>query len=188
MSIDPMRASDVERERIVAELRQAATEGRLDVDELDERTASAYTSKTRGELLQLIEDIPTARVAPPSPSPQRRLPTTPGRTGFTARWLAPARRRQAATELAEFVAPPMRAHGYALEHASDAHMVFARKHRPVWTYVLAVALFPLGLLALLHTEREEIVCDLHEHEDGTLISVSGKAPLAIRRALSELER
>ena len=37
-------------------------------------------------------------------------------------------------------------------------------------------------------EREEIVFDLHERGEQTLVSVSGRAPPAIRRALSELER
>ncbi len=54
--------------------------------------------------------------------------------------------------------------------------------------MLAVLLFPIGLLALLHTERDEIVFELHEHGEETMINVSGRAPLAIRRALSELER
>jgi hypothetical protein len=181
---DHLRASDAERERIVAALREAAGEGRLDVEELDERTERAYAAKTRGELLPLIQDLPLAH----APSPPRSLPTAPGRTGFMARWTAPARRRQTANELVEFIAPPMHTHGYALEPGSDARLVFARKRRPVWTYVLAVALFPLGLLALLYREREEIVFELDEHGEQTTVTASGRAPLAIRRALSELGR
>ena len=67
-------------------------------------------------------------------------------------------------------------------------MVFAREHRPSWTFVVAVLVFPIGLIALLHKDREEIVFELHERGDETLITASGSAPLAIRRALSELER
>jgi hypothetical protein len=183
---DRMRASDTEREETVAILRHAVGEGRLDMEEFTDRTTRAYLAKTRGELLELIGDIPRAELAPPPPS--RELPKAPGRAGFTARWLAPARRRQAAAELLEFVAPPMRSHGYALELNSEANLVFVRKRRPPWTFVLAVLLFPVGLLALLHTERDEIVFELHEHGQETMINVSGRAPLAIRRALSELER
>ena len=182
---DRMRASDAERDETVALLRHAVGEGRLDMEEFTDRTTRAYLAKTRGELLGLIGDIPTAQLAPPPP---RELPKAPGRAGFTARWLAPARRRQAATELLEFVAPPMRSHGYALEVNSETNLVFIRKRRPAWTFVVAVLLFPFGLLALLHTERDEIVFELHEHGEETLINVSGRAPLAIRRALSELER
>jgi hypothetical protein len=185
---DRMRASDAEREEAVEALRHAVGEGRLDMDEFTERTTKAYLAKTRGELLTLLDDIPAAQLAPRPSAPAQPLPKAPGRAGFTARWLAPARRRQAATELLEFVAPPMRSHGYALELNNEATLIFVHKRRPAWTYVLAVLLFPIGLLALLHTEREEVVFELHEQGDETVINVSVRAPLAIRRALSELER
>ena len=183
-----MRASDAEREETVALLRHAVGEGRLDMEEFTERTTRAYVAKTRGELLELIDDIPSAELTPPAPRPERRLPKAPGRTGFTARWLAPARRVQAAADLIEFVAPPMRAHGYTMEQCTEANMVFVRRQRPPWTYLVAILVFPIGLIALLHKDREEIVFDLHERGEQTLVSVSGRAPLAIRRALSELER
>ena len=60
----------------------------------------------------------------------------------------------------------MRSHGYALELNSEANLVFVRKRRPAWTFVLAVLLFPVGLLALLHTERDEIVFELHDARRG----------------------
>ena len=183
---DRMRASDAEREETVAILRHAVGEGRLDMEEFTDRTTRAYLAKTRGELLGADRRHPARRAR--AATPPRELPKAPGRAGFTARWLAPARRRQAAAELLEFVAPPMRSHGYALELNSEANLVFVRKRRPAWTFVLAVLLFPVGLLALLHTERDEIVFELHEHGQETMINVSGRAPLAIRRALSELER
>jgi hypothetical protein len=66
--------------------------------------------------------------------------------------------------------------------------VFVRQHRPTWTFLVGVVLFPIGLLALLHKDREEVVFDLHERGEETMVNVSGRAPLAIRRALSELER
>jgi hypothetical protein len=40
-------ASDAERERAVARLRRGASEGRLTVDELDERCARAYSAGSR---------------------------------------------------------------------------------------------------------------------------------------------
>ncbi len=52
-----LRASDAERERAVNALRQANADGRLDVDELEERIASAYSARTRGELVALIADV-----------------------------------------------------------------------------------------------------------------------------------
>src|SRR3954447_27093735 len=81
MSPDRMRASDREREEAVAVLRAAAAEGRLDLDELDERTATAYTARTRGELGAVLADIPEARLPTPAVR-DRKLPRVPGRLGF----------------------------------------------------------------------------------------------------------
>jgi hypothetical protein len=71
------RASDSEREAVVARLRHAAGEGRLTVDELDERIDAAYTAKTRAELEPLTADLPDSPMptattaAPPAGSPAR---------------------------------------------------------------------------------------------------------------------
>ena len=53
-----IRASDVDREAVVAVLRDAYTAGRLDVEEFDERTTAAYAGRTWGELRKLTEDLP----------------------------------------------------------------------------------------------------------------------------------
>lgn len=60
----PFRASDAEREQTAEVLRNAATEGRLDVDELEERLQSAYTVRTRPELERLVADVSVDPVAP----------------------------------------------------------------------------------------------------------------------------
>jgi hypothetical protein len=52
-----LRASDAERERTADQLRHAAGEGRLTVEELDERLNAAYAARTRGELEQLVGDV-----------------------------------------------------------------------------------------------------------------------------------
>ncbi len=59
---DGVRASDAERERVVAHLRAASTEGRLTVDELEERTAHALGARTRAELTPLTRDLPSGPV------------------------------------------------------------------------------------------------------------------------------
>jgi hypothetical protein len=59
-----LRASDAEREQTVELLRHAVAEGRLDVDELDDRLQSAYTVATRSELQQLIADVSTGSIVP----------------------------------------------------------------------------------------------------------------------------
>ena len=55
-----LRASDADRERVVDILRQAGGDGRLDVDELDERVQRAYATKTIAELRPLIADLTSA--------------------------------------------------------------------------------------------------------------------------------
>jgi hypothetical protein len=187
MADDRTRASDQEREAVVAQLRAAAAEGRLDVDELDERTAAAYTARTRGALEALTEDLPYGRL-PAKRAPGRKLPRVPGRLSFSARWRAPVGLEQAGQNLLEFVAPPMRAFGYELVERTPERLVFERESRPAWTIVAAVAVFPVGLLALLHTSRERVTIDLIARGEETAIVAQGSAPLSIRRALMELER
>jgi hypothetical protein len=53
----PMRASDADRERVVALLHQACAEGRLTVEEFGERSASAYAARTHDELAVLTRDL-----------------------------------------------------------------------------------------------------------------------------------
>jgi hypothetical protein len=55
---DPTLASDAEREAIVARLGDAAGEGRLVLDEFSDRVGQAYAARTRGELEQLVRDLP----------------------------------------------------------------------------------------------------------------------------------
>jgi len=70
-----LRASDAERERVVAFLREHALAGRLNDEELEERIGLAYASVTVGDLERLIADLPHAhrpaprRSAPPAPRP-----------------------------------------------------------------------------------------------------------------------
>ncbi|MEV6422631.1 DUF1707 domain-containing protein [Streptomyces sp. NPDC051662] len=52
------RASDAERERVAERLREAMAEGRLDMEEFDERLEAAFTARTHGELAPLVRDLP----------------------------------------------------------------------------------------------------------------------------------
>ncbi|MEV0262141.1 DUF1707 domain-containing protein [Streptomyces sp. NPDC050617] len=53
-----MRASDSERDRIAEALREALAEGRLDMEEFDQRLGAAYKARTHGELEVLVRDLP----------------------------------------------------------------------------------------------------------------------------------
>jgi hypothetical protein len=62
MTEGSIRASDNDRETVVSALREAFTEGRLTLDEFDERTSAAYAAKTWGDLSELTDDLPSPPV------------------------------------------------------------------------------------------------------------------------------
>jgi hypothetical protein len=63
------RASDADREKTAEALREAAAEGRIGLDELDDRLSAVFAAKTYGELEPIIADLPAAGSAPSAPSP-----------------------------------------------------------------------------------------------------------------------
>jgi Domain of unknown function (DUF1707) len=75
-----MRASDSDREKVVEILGAAYTEGRLGLDEFDDRTTAAYSAKTWGELRQLTSDLPAGASLDgqhPAASPDAPRPSLP---------------------------------------------------------------------------------------------------------------
>jgi hypothetical protein len=70
-----MRISDEDRHQVAEVLRQAAGEGRIDLDELEERLEAAYAAKTYGELVPLTVDLPAHAAAQSvAPRPQQHRP------------------------------------------------------------------------------------------------------------------
>lgn len=59
------RISDDDRHRMAEFLRQAAGEGRIDLDELEERLEAAYAAKVYADLVPLVADLPGAEPAVP---------------------------------------------------------------------------------------------------------------------------
>ncbi|RVX47116.1 uncharacterized protein DUF1707 [Nonomuraea polychroma] len=53
-----MRASDSDRDRVAAILREHTAQGRITMDEFNERLEQLYQSKTYGELAKLTSDLP----------------------------------------------------------------------------------------------------------------------------------
>jgi len=86
-----LRASDVDRERVVAVLAEAAADGRLTLDEHSERVHRAYQARTLGELAGLTRDL-----VPPGAEPLR-VDDSRSVTAFFAtarregRWVLPDR-------------------------------------------------------------------------------------------------
>ncbi|MDL4777395.1 MULTISPECIES: DUF1707 SHOCT-like domain-containing protein [Thermomonosporaceae] len=93
---DTARAADADREAVAERLRIAAGEGRIDLEELDERLSLAYGAKTHGQLRALVVDLP---VHPPSvpgpaavPEPETLvLKTTTPNIRQSGQWVVPRR-------------------------------------------------------------------------------------------------
>jgi len=80
-----LRVSDEDRHKVAEILREAAGEGRLDLDELDERLEAAYAAKTYAELVPLTVDLPAHRTAAEAmPLPQREV--LPSRVTHDSSW------------------------------------------------------------------------------------------------------
>jgi hypothetical protein len=91
-----LRASHVDRDRVVELLRVAAGDGRLTADELDERLETALTARTYGELAALTTDLPAipdfVRSAPvPEPKDLARIECHGSSVRRDGRWLVPQR-------------------------------------------------------------------------------------------------
>jgi Domain of unknown function (DUF1707)/Cell wall-active antibiotics response 4TMS YvqF len=93
-----LRASDADRERVSEVLRQAAGEGRLTLDELDERLGAAYAARTYAELELITRDLPPAQDMRHAPSVAHRFGGTPtssfavsimGGFGRAGQWVVP---------------------------------------------------------------------------------------------------
>ena len=63
-----LRASDTDRDRVAEKLRDAAAEGRLDLEELNERLDLVYKAKTYAELEPITADLPSAGTHPVAPA------------------------------------------------------------------------------------------------------------------------
>jgi hypothetical protein len=57
-----LRISDADRHKVAEVLREAAGEGRLDFDELDERLEATYAARTYADLVPITLDLPTQAV------------------------------------------------------------------------------------------------------------------------------
>ena len=66
-----IRASDADRERVVAELQRHVGTGRLTLEEFSERAGTAYRATTMGELAQLRRDLPTVQEGRPNAGGRR---------------------------------------------------------------------------------------------------------------------
>lgn len=64
-----LRVSDDDRHKVADVLREAAGEGRLELDELDERLEATYAAKTYADLVPITADLPMTREQTSTPTP-----------------------------------------------------------------------------------------------------------------------
>jgi hypothetical protein len=96
-----LRASDADREQVADRLREAAVDGRITMDELEQRLETAYTSMTHAELRPLTRDLAASDAPASAPAARERVGGTPGRwrrsivvmsgSNRRGRWVVPAR-------------------------------------------------------------------------------------------------
>ncbi len=89
------RAGDDERAQAAQLLTDAAAQGRLTVDEYEQRLAKAYAATTRGELARLSSDLPdfatTSQCGPRRPAPSTLLLAILSGFERRGRWNVPKR-------------------------------------------------------------------------------------------------
>ncbi|WP_141580660.1 DUF1707 domain-containing protein [Actinomadura sp. WMMA1423] len=75
-----IRASDADRDRVAASLREHCAEGRITMDELQERLDTVYEAKTLGQLQEVTSDLPEEDLYQlPVPATQSKGTASPAR-------------------------------------------------------------------------------------------------------------
>lgn len=139
-----LRASDRDRDVVLDALAAAYAEGRLDREELDERTTAVRAARTLGDVVPLIADVA------PSTAPPRRGPLVPAsdqRAEAVRRY--EHRRHQA---LWSFLVPTL--------ICWVVYVAAALDHGPGFPWPLFVTLGTGVGLAKLVTSRESSIADI----------------------------
>lgn len=84
-----LRASDADRDRVVAMLREAMADGRLDLAEHDERVSAALSARTLGDLVGLTTDLAPTSQQPVRVDGGRMITGVFGTEQRDGRWVVP---------------------------------------------------------------------------------------------------
>jgi len=92
--VPELRASHADRDRIAEQLRVAAGDGRLTMDELDERLEKALNARTGSELALLVTDLPalqagSALAVPAEAKELAQIEVSSGSAVREGRWVLP---------------------------------------------------------------------------------------------------
>jgi hypothetical protein len=85
-----LRASDTDRDRVVAMLAHALADGRLTIEEHSERTDAALTARTLGELAVLTRDLASPAQQPLQVEGGQVVSAVFGNAERHGRWVVPA--------------------------------------------------------------------------------------------------
>jgi hypothetical protein len=151
----------------VARLRAEQAAGRLTLEELEERSGSAWQAVELADLDGLTRDLPaaprSAQVAAPS---ERGRPWVPGRWPFSVQWRTTVPPDVAMARFVEHVAPSLNRYGYDLVTRTESH---------------AVLVCPRRLRG-----DDRITVDLGRDGRDTVLVAQGVAPVGVRRAFAQL--
>ena len=87
MTENNLRVGDAERDETTARLAEHFAAGRLDRAEFDARTTQALAARTRGELNQVMADLPVVPATPQRPTPMNPVqPPVSGKREAVAQW------------------------------------------------------------------------------------------------------
>jgi Domain of unknown function (DUF1707) len=164
-----VRASDEDRERVVAALKEHCAAGRLTLDELPDRVERAYAAATLAQLEELTRDLPGRQREPAKAAGTQRAkpPRMPGTAPFTETIEFDRPVAEVETEALRAIAPRLARYGFSLVSSERRMLLFVRS----------------GMM--LRTHRVQLRLD---ELDGnrTRMTVHGTAPLGIRRAFAQL--
>jgi hypothetical protein len=188
-----LRVSDAERQVAQELLRRHHLDGRLTVDEFDDRCGRAQAAVTRADLDAVQADLPPLTAAPPARLETEHAAAPPGPVSWK-RGSQPFAERidlagpadDALERTVHHIAPAMAHCGYELIASTATWLEFVRRRRPVWTILVAIFLFPIGLIALVHREERRVTVLLERGPGGCTITARGEAPLPVRQAFAEL--
>jgi hypothetical protein len=184
-----MRAADVDREKVADELRIHCVDGRITLEELDQRLQGVMSALTIRELAEFVCDLPTIVVRSERDVAESRVRVgPPGVLPFTRRFVVPASLERTQDVTLDTIAPALNSHGYELISQSAGGLVFERRSRSGGRIVAAVLFFPLGLLALIgRRERGRIVISFEGRgASKTNTTVHGTASRNVRKAFAQL--